>query len=496
MRSAAALLWKAGAGVCLLVLCLEPVSADTIYLKNGKKIEAPQVVERDGRVSYWTSAGSLSLPASIVDKVVHGTPWFDPAANPDGDRAANLPLGPPGGVAPPPSDAISRAAVHDGSVDLRYLAGLESTADADLTPRTVARVVTAEYAAARLEVGRGDLNRALDFYRTALRFAPDQVGLLLDSAYLHLRRSEYSAALDLLEHAQRIAPDSPDAAKLSGWAYYGLNRIPEAVTEWKRALALRPDAEVQHALEKAERDAQTEASYREGETSHFVLRYNGAAAPDLARDVLRTLEREYQEISATLDYSPPEPIGVILYTDKTFTDITQAPSWVGALNDGRMRIPVDGLLSVNDALARVLKHELTHSFLMQETQGRCPVWLQEGIAQYMEGKRSGREAARLSSAYEQQMEISLASYETSWLNLSAGEAANAYAWSLAVVEAIVHVDGMDDLNRVLDRIAHGGAPEEALRAVLHESYADVLESTVHYLREEYLNGSQARNASD
>ena len=29
-----------------------------------------------------------------------------------------------------------------------------------------------------------------------------------------------------------------------------------------------------------------------------------------------------------------EPIGVILYTNQTFTDITRAPSWSGALNDG------------------------------------------------------------------------------------------------------------------------------------------------------------------
>ena len=50
--------------------------------------------------------------------------------------------------------------------------------------------------------------------------------------------------------------------------------------------------------------------------------------------------------------------------------------------------PVEGLTTVTDELARVLKHELTHSFVGQKTDGHCPVWLQEGIAQYMEGKRS------------------------------------------------------------------------------------------------------------
>ena len=147
----------------------------------------------------------------------------------------------------------------------------------------------------------------------------------------------------MLDRARRIDPDSVDAAKLSGWAYYGLNRVDDAVSEWKRALALKPDAEVQHALEKAERDAQEEAAYREGETTHFRLRYNGDAAPELAREVLQTLETEFAEISSTLNYVPPEPIGVVLYTNQTFTDITRAPSWVGALNDGRIRVPGRGL---------------------------------------------------------------------------------------------------------------------------------------------------------
>src|SRR6202011_4017483 len=106
-----------------------------------------------------------------------------------------------------------------------------------------------------------------------------------------------------------------------------------------------------------------------------------------------------------------------LYTNQTFVDITRAPAWVGALNDGRIRVPVEGLTSMTEELARVLMHELTHSFVGQKTGGHCPVWLQEGIAQYMEGKRSHKMAGALAAAYAKHMEFSLASYETSWLNL-------------------------------------------------------------------------------
>jgi Peptidase MA superfamily len=264
-----------------------------------------------------------------------------------------------------------------------------------------------------------------------------------------------------------------------------LNRAADAVTQWKRAMEIKPDEETQHALEKAERDAREEAEYHEGETTHFRLKYNGGAAPELAQEVLKTLESEFDEIASTLNYVPPEPFGVILYTNQTFMDITRAPSWSGALNDGRIRVPVEGLTSMTDELARVLKHELTHSFVGQKTGGRCPVWLQEGIAQYMEGKRSRSNAGSLSAAYEHHMEFSLLSYESSWLNLPRDAASNAYAWSLAVVETIITVNGVDDLERILERLAAGSSAEDGIRAVLHEDYSELMLSTAQFLRKAY-----------
>ena len=485
MRSPSAQALGLVVAVCLAAALPRSASADTIYLKNGRKIAASHVVRENGQVSYETSAGRMSLPVSIVDKVVHEDESLESTAGTAADKAAHLPIAPPNALARSADQETARAAVRDGSIDLKLLAKLESEADANPTPTAVARVVAAESAAAQFGISVGDSEQAASHYNAGLRYAPDDVGLLLAAAYLHLRRSEYSAALNLLDHARSIDPDSPDVAKLSGWAYYGLNRAEDAVSEWKRALSVKPDPEVQNALEKAERDAQEESTYREGETSHFRLRYNGGAAPELAREVLKTLETEFDVISATLNYDPPEPIGVILYTNQAFMDITRAPSWVGALNDGRIRVPVEGLSTMTDELARVLKHELTHSFVAQKTSGRCPVWLQEGIAQYMEGKRSRSAAGMLSAAYEQHMEFSLASFETSWMNLPRDIASTAYAWSLAVVESIVNVDGMVSVERILDRIAAQSATEDAIHAVLHDTYADLMQSTVQYLRKAY-----------
>ena len=468
----------------LSLLAAQAVRADTIVLKNGRRILVLSVVEEGDKVRYQTAAGELSLPKSIVDHIERGgaVPMPDsPSAS-----AASLAMTPPAMESSPANAAAENGAVHDGAVDREFLAKAVAEARSG-APEANNAAAIAHHAAALFELSRGDLEHALADERTALIYAPENPAILLSAAFLHLRRSEYKQALDFLDRAKRVAPENPDIPKLAGWAYYGMNKLNEAVREWQRALALHPDAEVQAALEKAQRDKQEEENYRENESSHFTLRYSGEAEPQLAREVLRALEMHFSAIESELNYTPPEPIGVILYTQQAFADITQAPGWAGALNDGRIRVPVQGLKQLTPDLSRVLKHELTHSFVRQKTRGHAPTWIQEGLAQWMEGKRGGEMAGALVQNFEQKQARSLSELEGSWIQLPVDKAAYAYAWALATIEYIVQVDGMGDMERILDRIATGSATETAVRDVLRNDYAELMQATVHYLRKSYLN---------
>jgi tetratricopeptide (TPR) repeat protein len=467
--------------LCALADVCQGAEADTIVLKNGRRIVALSVVEEGDKVRYQTSAGELSLPKSIVDHIEKGRGdlWGGP-----GKDAADLEITPPAMEVLGGGSEIEHAAVHDGAIDREYIAKAEGEARSGGARANVVAAM-AHHSAAMFELSKGDIEHALTDERTALTYQPQQPMLLMDVAYLHLRRSEYKESLDYLDRARRVAPKNPDVAKLAGWAYYGMNKMDQAVAEWKKAMELRPDPEVKSALDKAQRDMQEEESYRENESAHFNLRYNGAAEPSLARDVLHTLERHFSAIESELDYTPPDSIGVILYTQEAFADITQAPGWVGALNDGRIRVPVQGLRSVNAELSRVLKHELTHSFIKQKTRGLAPTWIQEGLAQWMEGRRSGDTGAALAQVYGEGHALPLGRLEGSWMSLSSNQAGYAYAWALANIEYIVQAGGMSDVQRILDRIGSGESTESALRAVLHSDYNDVMQSTAEYLKKTY-----------
>jgi hypothetical protein len=452
----------------VILSCPPGARADVIVLKNGRRITAANVQEGSDKVSGETAAGTISLSASMVDHIERSKAGENLSTGSElhWDRPSSA--GDPGTERPSTVDPARLQQLN------REAAGGDSAA--------VQRAMDVESATGALEFAKGNLGEALKHAERALSYAPDSSKLLLDVAYFHLRRGEFSAALDSLLRARKSAPDSADVAKLTGWAYDGLNQLAPAIEEWKHAQAIHADDDVAAALAKAERDLQAEREFRVDGSEHFELKFDSTSAPEVARGILRQLEADFEDVSKTLNYRPPERIGVLLYTSQAFADITHAPSWVGALNDGRIRIPVQGLSSVTPDLARVLRHELTHSLVGGKTNGRCPTWLQEGVAQWMDGSQiTPGGAGHLLVLYNDRQDPSLQMLEGSWLNFDNGLAANAYAWSLAIVEAMAHGGGASDIEHLLQRVATDESTEAAVRNSLGYDYAGLTRFTSDYL---------------
>jgi hypothetical protein len=120
------------------------------------------------------------------------------------------------------------------------------------------------------------------------------------------------------------------------------------------------------------------------------------------------------------------------------------------------------------------------------THAKAPTWMHEGLAQFLEGKRSGANAAVLLQIYDAKEGATLAQLEGSWLHFSQNAVDYAYAWSLATIEAIAATGGLSDVVRILDHIAAGETPESAVQGVLRGGYGDLMEFTADYLRKVYV----------
>jgi Flp pilus assembly protein TadD len=376
-------------------------------------------------------------------------------------------------------NAMTEQIIVNGRVEANALASLEKKG-------VDAATATGYLIAARHELEKGNLGQAHSYFEAAIRFGPDNPTILNYYAALLLRMGNPSEALHYAEHAVRVAPNSPDTLAMLGYTQFATDHTPEAIRSWKRSLELRPDKNLEQQLLKAQREASAESDFSQHESSHFTLHYEGKQTSEAFRhQLVSVLESEYDDLVRALGVAPRASISVFLYTEQAFFDVTQSPSWAGAVNDGKLRIPVEGMTSVTPELARVLKHELTHSFVNQLSGGRCPQWLNEGIAQAMEPKSLASHGRMLAQLFQADREIPLNALEGSFMNFSGMQAVVAYDESLAAVQYIDDTYGVSDLQRILQRLAEGSSTEAALRTTIHSDYGELQTEVGKYLANRY-----------
>jgi len=472
------------------------IRADTIFLKNGRSIIAGQVSEEGDQVFYDGENGRVSLPKSLVERVQKDDAVPTPASN-------GVPVPPIDAVpthAPRPSAADSPVAnfakamsvqiqlslkdangvVRDGAVDeerLNLLAGMAGKGDLELQSAVNAYLVAAVFEAREQHVAQ-----ASRWAEEALRLSGQDWNALLVAAQLDLERQQYTEALNHLFLAQSLKPDSPEVLKQLGFAYYFLEGPEKANRYWKQSYSLHPDPRLQELIQQTEKEAQIEGGFIQAQSSHFVLNREGAEISEsFSRQILETLERHYSDLEAALDFSPREPMVVILYTAQEFADLTRAPGWAGALNDGKIRVPVQGLTSMTPKLSGVLKHEMVHSFVHGLVQANCPTWFNEGLAQVESGQSPAIPPAVLAKIYAQSMQIPLEQLEGSFMQFSSDVAAVAYAESQAAVAMIRDQHGAYELAELLKALARGQTMAQALRRTLGTDYTEFQADLARYL---------------
>ncbi|HXX00997.1 MAG TPA: tetratricopeptide repeat protein [Candidatus Acidoferrales bacterium] len=462
--------------VVWLVLSLYGARADTIHLKNGRSIVADHVRENGAHYEYDVGDDSYAIPKSLVDHVDAGGMPIHSAAGTA--KVADLPAFTPADSLANEGDLFSKI-IKEGRVDPDVLAALEAKGNAELS-------ATASFIAGKFEFEHGNIAQARSYFESALRYQPENSTILIYYSALLVRTGNAAEALPYAQRAVRSSPSSPDAYTMLGYAQFASDRTKEAVASWKRSLELRPDAAVQQFLAKAQREDAVESDFSQHESSHFVLHYEGKQVSESFRSQLvAALESDYDDLSRDLGNPPRDSILVTLYTEQAFFDVTHAPTWSGAINDGKLRIPVSGLSTITPELARVLKHELAHSFINQLSGGRCPHWLNEGIAQLVEPKNLGGDGHQLALLFKAQRNIPLNVLEGSFMNFSGVEAYVAYAESLAAVSYINDSYGMSDIQRILQRISQGSSTEAALRATIHSDYGQLESDLAKYLADRY-----------
>lgn len=454
-------------GFALAAVIGFPASAEVIHLKNGDVIYADQVKENANSVQYDVGDNTFTIPKSKVERVEAS------AGPPSSPQALAMPAFTP----EPPSGTgeLLQQIVHGHDIDRGVIASIESRGDANETS-------VAYYIAARAEFETGRFPDSRHDLETALRYNPQSPAVLNYYAAVLVRTGNTQDAISNAERAAAIAPDSADTWAVLGYAQFSANHLADAIQSWKKSLALRFDPSLQKMIERAQRQNSVESSYSERETGHFVLRFEGKQSSEAFREqLLAALESDYQDLSREFESEPRASIQVVLYTNQAFFDVTRAPTWMGALYDGTLRIPLQGIDSVTPGLARVLRHELTHAFIAQITSGRCPDWLNEGTAQLLEPQVLGNRVTGLVQLYRGEHDLPLNTLEHGFSSFSGAEARLAYDESLAAAQYLRDRYGMNDIVRLMRQIGQGDSVESSLRSVIHSDYRSLEDELRDYL---------------
>jgi len=120
---------------------------------------------------------------------------------------------------------------------------------------------------------------------------------------------------------------------------------------------------------------------------HFRVEFEGNLSKVDVMEALAVLEVAYDSLCHLFDFRPENKMHLVLYRSEAYQGSGPRPEWVGAVFDGKLRVPV-GMMQHREVYRPVLFHELTHAFVRAMTRIHVPLWVNEGIAQVVDASRT------------------------------------------------------------------------------------------------------------
>ena len=236
---------------------------------------------------------------------------------------------------------------------------------------------------------------------------------LYNEAVQNFNKHQYEIADNLLHESIKIDSSNPYAYELLGEIANLNHKLDEAETYYRKAFSLNPSPKLREKYEKLMREKEIDKSQQQYSDEHFIIRYRrsenleGSKIRDYLRDAYRTVSQDF-------GHYPKYKIPVALYDREEYQQLMgSVPHWSGALYDGKIRIPVYGASEdiLDEAttanLRKLIYHELTHAFVLELSRTKCPIWLNEGLAQYEENRIKAVDLRRLTDAVQSKSLVSI-----------------------------------------------------------------------------------------
>ncbi len=393
-----------------------------------------------------------------------GPPEAGPGILPPAPKAPSISTE-AGLVALPPEDAAVYLSLADAvtarvEIESSHLDQAEALLRRHPGVAEVARMAEAVLELAAQQASRrGRPVDAARYRERATELQPESRGAWLRLVSGHEASGEWREAEQAARRGLSALPDESALHLALARALAQQGRDEDAADVLRRRLASRDDEAARRALAPLERELRSVAGFARRASSHFDVRFEGREDAALGTALLQVLEDKYAMLARALDFEPDHAIPVVLLPDETFRSATSAPAWVGAFysrGDGRIRVRTrdltEGFVPVD--LERTLTHELAHAFIHARTRGAIPDDVNEGLAQYLSGRRLGY-----------RLDPARAVVRDGRMNVD-----DFYDSALSFVEYLLDRYRQPALNELLKQAGETGSVDQAFRRTFHQTY--------------------------
>jgi tetratricopeptide (TPR) repeat protein len=326
--------------------------------------------------------------------------------------------------------------------------------------------------AARQADERGRSVTARRYLERATDLLPEDPAVWMHLIERHQGDGSWREAERVARRGLSEAPDSSVLHLALARALSRQGRDREAAEALRQRLAARPgDAAARRELALLETNLDSVAGLAHRASSHFNVRFEGEADDALGRALLELLEDKYDMLERALRCEPNRRIPVILLPHQTYSSVSSAPEWAAgyfSLSDARIRIGTRDLSPgfVPLDLERLLTHELAHAFIYACAGSAIPDDINEGLAQYLSGRRLGyRLDPRRAEVREGRMTVD-----------------DFYDSALSFVEYLIGRYRQQALSDLLRYAGETGSVDEAFRRALHRTYDETRREWLESLR--------------
>lgn len=482
-----------------IVVSTTPAISDTIYFKNGTRLDIEKAWEEDGKIKCIMFGEEYEYEKDTIERIEkQGASVKIKEPYPSQDKRFEFTNERIDEKQQSPSSAKNLSEnYHKQALKLTESGQWQEAIEVEkkayaLSPEMDAVRKTLSHCYTMIAGGlfqQGRLNDALINCQRALKYTPDYTPAMEGISHIYVEyaqnaydRRDFDVAESHLSEAARSFPDNPKAHVLYGKIAYDKDDYNEAKREWLRALDINPNLdEARILLEKFSQEHRVEEKFEEAKTGNFSVKFEGTKKSEIAEAAIRILNDAYVEVGNGLGEYPRHEIPVIIYPRSDIQELDYYPDMAAGLYDGKIRFTED-LFDEQKYFKAVLHHEYTHVIVHIICGRNVPIWLNEGLAEYSAGKfkSAERQAERekfLQSAAQKKVLIPFRHLSASSLaefkGLSYPLIALLYAQSDSFVTFIIEKFTVYDVKTILASIGNGESTRKAILETLNYSLEEL-----------------------